>query len=189
MSRPQGQGTAQIDRYYAQPVSVDAFGFGFTSLADFEAKANEYCEQRRQPLEAYVLHLLDGPHQRLFRALDISTDKLAAWFRLVDDIDDEEDLCEIACCLAENGYDLNEVTATYAECVYWHQTAEEYARDFVQHEAVEWLEQGAALAEYIDYHALGQELIRRKILTMISYRLYIVRLNTLDEFIPLCSRV
>lgn len=189
MSRPQGQGTGQIDRYYAQPASVDAVGFGFTSLADIEAKANEHCEQRGQPLEAYALHLLDGPHQQLFQALDISPDNLATWFKLVDEIDDNVQSYGIACCLAENGYDLNEVAAIYDDCTIWHDTAEEYARDYVEHEAIEWLDQGAALANYIDYYMLSRELIRRKILIKINDALYLVRFNTMDEFIPLCSRV
>lgn len=177
---------APVDRYYAQPSGIDAVGFTFTSLNDFQARAIERSEQLSQPRDAYALHLLDGPHQRLFQALDISTGNLAAWFRLVDEINNDADAYDAACCLAENGFELGELKVTEDDYMFWHDTAGEYARDFVQHEAVGWLEQGAALAEYIDYYMLSRELIRRKILIMISYRLYIVRLNTMDEFIPLC---
>lgn len=189
MNRPQGQRTGQIDRYYAQPGSVDAVGFGFTSLAEFRAKLIAHHNQFNQPFDAYVLHLLDGPHQRLFQALDISTDMLADWFKLTDEIDDDADAYEAACCLADNGFELSELKVTEDDYMFWRDTAEEYARDYVEHEAVEWLDQGAALAEYIDYYMLSRELIRRKILIEISDALYLVRFNTMDEFIPLCSRV
>ncbi|WP_424992258.1 hypothetical protein [Oceaniradius stylonematis] len=171
-----------VDRYYAQPYSIDAVGFAFTSLNDFQSKAIEHSEQLSQPREAYALHLLDGPHQRLFQALDISPVNLAAWFRLIDEIDGEEQAYGIACCLAENGIDLSEVAATYDNCMFWQETAEEYARDFVQHEAIDWLEQGSELADYMNYHLLGRNLIRQKAMIEVALDLVLVRFDEVSKW-------
>lgn len=54
-----------------------------------------------QPVEEYELQYIDGDNHRLFDALGISQATLAAWFTLLEALDEDEDRYLIACCLAE----------------------------------------------------------------------------------------
>ncbi|MCR9194098.1 MAG: hypothetical protein NXH88_05150 [Hyphomonas sp.] len=151
MSRLQTPASCQDDRYYAQPYSLDAVGFSFTSLADYQTQARNHEDRFGQPVEEYELQYLDGDHHQLFGALGISQATLAAWFALLEALDGDEDRYLIACHLAEDGCPIDELANRWADYHLYHGTAVEVVAECYQ--------LPDKLEAYLDYEKLGRDMV------------------------------
>ncbi|KXS30903.1 MAG: Uncharacterized protein AWT59_2977 [Candidatus Gallionella acididurans] len=82
--------TACEKSYFAQPYSLDAAGFYFNDLTDYEEKA-EACKDRwGNPVEEFEIQYIDGDDGALFNACGINQANLGTWFNDVEVLDDNE---------------------------------------------------------------------------------------------------
>lgn len=82
--------TACEKSYFAQPYCIEATGFYFSDLADYEEKA-EFCKDSwSNPVEEFEIQYIDGDDGALFNACGINQVNLGTWFNDVEVLDDNE---------------------------------------------------------------------------------------------------
>lgn len=157
-------------RYFAQPYSLDAVGFSFTDLADYEAKAAKAVDRFGMPVEEFELQYIDGEHYRLFNALGVAQASLEPWFELLEELDDDGDRYLIACHLAENGYAVDDLSSRWDDYSVYHGTAADYARELVE----DCYEVPGNLESYLDYERLGRDMVLEGSITELEYEILLV---------------
>ncbi|PLX39574.1 MAG: hypothetical protein C0606_03485 [Hyphomicrobiales bacterium] len=140
--------------YFAQPYSIDATGFYFSSLEEYKAKAASHTDMHGFPVEEYELQFIDGDNHRLFNALGICQATLTQWFSEFAEFETEDDDYWKAVYLAENGYAIEDVLARLDDLMLWHGSAVDYARELVE----DCYDIPEPLRFYIDYDALARDM-------------------------------
>lgn len=82
--------TACEESYYAQPYSLDATGFYFTSLEDYNEKAEALRDSFGNVVEEFEIMFIDGDDGQLFSACGINQANMATWFDDVVQLDGME---------------------------------------------------------------------------------------------------
>tara|TARA_R110000787_G_scaffold31706_4_gene83966 strand:+ start:398 stop:913 length:516 start_codon:yes stop_codon:yes gene_type:complete len=147
--------TGAESEYFAQPYSLDAMGFYFTDLADYQAKAAKAVDRFGLPVEEFELQYIDGELYRLFNAIGVTQASLAAWFDLLEQLDEDEERYLIACHLAEDGYAIDELAPRWDDYSVYHGTAAEYAEEMV----ADCYQLPDRIAYYLDYERLGRDMV------------------------------
>lgn len=140
--------------YFAQPYNIDATGFYFSNLEEYEARAAGHLDRYGMPVEEYEIQFIDGENWRLFKALGITQATLATWFELFAELDPDEDDYQKAVYLADNGYATAEIPDRFDDLTIWHGSAEDYARELVE----DCYELPEALRYYVDYAAVARDM-------------------------------
>lgn len=156
--------------YFAQPYNLGAVGFYFEDLDDYREKASDLKDDCGLPVEEFEIQYIDGDHARLFNALNISQASLSDWFDLLDELDDDEDRCLIACHLAEMGFDISELSRRWDDYRLYRGTAADYAEEIVS----ECYEVPGNLASYIDYERLGRDMMLGGDITELEHDLILI---------------
>ncbi|QQM32362.1 antirestriction protein ArdA [Martelella lutilitoris] len=148
-----GMGAESV--YFAQPYNIDAVGFYFTDLADYQDKAAKAVDRFGFPVEEFELQYIDGDYAELFNALSVSQASLADWFELVDEIDDVDDRYVIACHLAGLGVAVGEIAGQWDDYWLYRDSAADYAAELV----ADCYELPQQLEYYIDYERMGRDMV------------------------------
>ncbi|MCI5076434.1 antirestriction protein ArdA [Oricola sp.] len=150
-----GLNTGAESVYFAQPYSLDATGFYFETLEQYQAKAATNRDRYGNPVEEYELQHIDGEQHRLFNAVGVNQANLGEWFELLDELDDDEDRYLIACSLAEDGYAMAELAPKWDDYSIFRGNVAEYAEQIIE----ECYELPDRLACYLDYERLGRDMV------------------------------
>jgi hypothetical protein len=88
----------------ATPFSIDATGFYFESLEDYETKSKCTFDRFGNFVEEYEIQLIDSENTELFLACNINQANLHIWFDTIEIMQD----CEKVCLFYQltNGFDL-----------------------------------------------------------------------------------
>ncbi|MEM5585221.1 antirestriction protein ArdA [Roseibium sp. AS2] len=140
--------------YYAQPYSIEATGFYFSSLEEYEAKTKGHTDRFGMPVEEYELQFIDGDNHRLFNALGISQATLAVWFETFAELDVDDDDYLKAVYLAENGYNIDEIPDRIDDVSIYRGRAVDYAEELI----TECYDIPVKLEYYIDYEAFARDM-------------------------------
>lgn len=89
---------------YARPYDLDARGFYFNTLEDFEAKY-----AKNLPVEEYELQFIggEGIDAKLFDALSVNQCTIGDYFEYIDDWDEEQKV-KVIIAVGEVGYTLDQ---------------------------------------------------------------------------------
>jgi hypothetical protein len=103
---------------HAQPYSVDAVGFYFTSAEEYETKQKALRDSFGAPVEEFEIQYIDGEDGQLFDACKINQTNLGTWF---DDIETMDDYRKPALffLMDDLGYNLGEALSSVDDvCLY-----------------------------------------------------------------------
>jgi hypothetical protein len=142
-------------RYFAQPYSLDATGFYFQSLEEYETKANACRDSFDQPVEEFELQFIDGDNHELFAALAVTQATLGDWFDTFADIDAADQSYTILVWLLEQGMAVDDAMSRCDEFYLYNGTAADYACEYVD----ECMELSDFASRYLDYQMLGRDLL------------------------------
>lgn len=144
-------------KLFAQPYSVDADGFYFDSLDDYEAKADVAKDRFGQPVEEFEIQMIDGEdiEVAVAKAMGINQANLPRFFELIDDYD-EDDLLKYAIAVGEGGYSDDSDPGQLDISVYEGVSMKELAEQFVDEGL--YGEIPDPLVNYIDYEAIARDL-------------------------------
>jgi hypothetical protein len=156
--------------YFAQPYSLSATGFYFTSLDDYQAKASALTDDYGMPVEEFEIQYIDGDQASLFAATRVNQATLTQWFELLDDLDGDEDRTIIACHLAEMGYAIDELSSRWDDYSLYRGSAADYAEEFVS----ECYQIPGNLAYYLDYDRLGRDMALEGSITELEHNLLLI---------------
>ena len=140
--------------YFAQPYSIAAEGFYFSTLEEYEARAAGHTDRYGMPVEEYEIQFIDGDNSRLFNALNVNQATLSLWFETFAELDPDNDDYLKAVYLAENGYAMADIPDRLDDLTVWHGTAEEYAQELVE----DCYELPETLRYYVDYAAVARDM-------------------------------
>jgi hypothetical protein len=98
------------ENFFAQPYSLDANGFYFTDLDDYEAKAAAIKDRYGNPVEEFEIMYIDGDDGSLFGACGINQVNLSVWFDEVSILDDHEKAAMFY-LVSVTGYTLSDALA------------------------------------------------------------------------------
>lgn len=150
-----GLNTRAESEYFARPYNLDAQGFWFRTLEEYQEKAAANRDRFGNPVEEYELHSEDGEVYRLFSFLGVTQASLGDWFDLLEELDGDRDRYIIACALAEDGHDIDEIRSRWDDFSVYHGTVADYARELV----ADCYEVPGNLAYYFDYELLGRDMM------------------------------
>jgi len=92
---------------HAQPYSVDATGFYFTSAEEYETKQSALRDRFGAPVEEFEIQYIDGDDGQLFEACGINQCNLPTWFDDIETMEDNEKTA-LFYLVDQVGYRLNE---------------------------------------------------------------------------------
>lgn len=159
-----GQGNWAESAYFAQPYSLDAQGFYFRTLDEYQEKSSANRDRFGNPVEEYELQYIDGEVHRLFSLLRVSQASLGDWFDLLDELEDDDDRYLIACSLAEDGYGMEQFASRWDDYSVYRGSAADYAREVV----ADCFEIHSNLEPYLDYERLGRDMVLEGTITEIE---------------------
>ena len=116
------------DAYFAQPYNLDAQGFYFRTLEDYERKAEALRDRFGNPVEEFEIQFIDGDDGKLFEACGINQSNLSTWFDDIEDIDDGEKVA-LYFLTGVLGYALDAAMDKIDEVVLFHGDAQEAAEE------------------------------------------------------------
>ena len=139
---------------HAQPYSLDAQGFYFTDIAEYEVKFEANRDSFGSPVEEYEIQFIDGDRSELFSALKIDQSSLELWFDEVEDLDEREQaaLAYLTGCL---GMDVNEALVQVEDVSLFTGTTKDYAEDYFDDMYPDLPE---SLRNYIDMESFAHDL-------------------------------
>jgi hypothetical protein len=140
--------------FYAQPYNIDATGFYFSDLDQYEAKAVNLRDAYGNPVEEFEIQFIDGTELEcaLAKAMSLSQANMERYLEILDDTDEE--IIKMIVGL-EEGYDLDEFDPESVEIWYVESLADL---------AEQWLDEGVYgdvpdnLRNYLDTEAMGRDL-------------------------------
>ena len=140
---------------HAQPYSLDAKGFYFTDLADYEIKFEANRDSFGATVEEYEIQFIDGKGAELFSDLKIDQGTIELWFDRIEYLDEREwaALAYLTgLCL---GMDVNDALEVVDDVCLYEGNVKEYAEEFFD-EIYPDLPEG--LRNYIDIEAFSRDL-------------------------------
>ena len=75
---------------HATPYNLDATGFYFEGLTDYQAKAESHLDSYGNLVEEFEIQFIDGDDAALFEACGIDQSNLNVWFDDIDFLQDDE---------------------------------------------------------------------------------------------------
>lgn len=113
---------------YAQPYSMDAVGFYFHSMEEYETKSENLQDRFGNPVEEFEIQFIEGDDAELFEACGINQSNLSTWF---DDIEDKDENEKIALYFltGELGYSLDQAMDKVEDVIIFEGDAKEAAEE------------------------------------------------------------
>jgi hypothetical protein len=146
--------TACENSYYAQPYSLDATGFYFDTLEDYNEKVDSLKDCWGNPVEEFEIQYIDGDDSDLFTAISINQSNMATWFDDVEPLNENEKAA-LYYLVSVVGYNLPSALDKIEEVTLYdgrlEDAAEELFDDCYAHEIPE------NLRNYIDYKAFARD--------------------------------
>jgi hypothetical protein len=149
-----GRATMAI-QLHAQPYSIDAAGFYFSTIEEYETKSTGHVDRYSQPVEEYEIQFIDGDdiECELAKAMGLSQANLASYFGLIDEQMDEYELHRLIIAL-DNGYgldaDLDDIEVYYEDDL--TKLAEQFIDDGLYGDIPD------NIANYLDTERMGRDL-------------------------------
>lgn len=144
---------------FAQPYNIDATGFYFDNVEDYEAKVKDARDSLGLPVEEFEIQFIDGESidVDLFEALSVYQGNLERYFDAVDNWDEYEKLrVIIACNECSYTFDQDSRPGDFDVDIYEMSTLKELAEHFVDEGL--YGEIPDSLRFYIDFDAIGRDL-------------------------------
>jgi hypothetical protein len=146
--------TACEKTYFAQPYDIDAQGFYFSELADYEEKALACKNRWGNPAEEFEIQFIDGDNGALFDACAINQANLKTWFDDVERLEDNEKAA-LFYLVSVNGFSVRDAMDKIEDVTLYtghlEDAAEELFDECYAHEIPE------NLRNYIDYKAFAND--------------------------------
>ena len=76
--------------YHATPYDINANGFYFSTLEEYQEKAEKHTNIYGQPVEEFEIQFIDGDYPELFRELEINQANLNIWFEYFEELEEEQ---------------------------------------------------------------------------------------------------
>lgn len=142
------------ENFFAQPYSLDASGFYFTDLDDYEAKAAALKDRYGNPVEEFEIMYIDGDDGALFGACGINQANLSVWFDEVAILDDHEKAA-LFYLVSVTGYNLNDALGKVEEVALYAGSLEDAAQELFDECYAHSIPEN--LRNYIDYDAFAND--------------------------------
>lgn len=148
--------TACEKSYYAQPYNLDATGFYFSTLEEYEEKVNQCRDSFGLAVEEFELMFIDGSDEeaQLFKACSVNQANLGQFLEIIEDVPAYQlpalfYLCDVHGYNMEEAMDkIDDVTIYTGEL---KDAAEELFDECYAHEIPDHLK------HYIDYDAFARD--------------------------------
>ena len=141
---------------YAQPYNINARGFYFGSMAEYNEKSEELTDRYGSLVEEFEIQFIDGDREdaQLFSACSVNQCNLEQFFTLVDEFDDREKAA-LFYLTNVNGQSMEDAVSNLDDVNlyegYLKEAAEELFDECYAHEIPE------SLRCYIDYEAFARD--------------------------------
>ena len=141
--------------FHAQPYSLDARGFYFTDMDDYQAKYDANRNRFGLHVEEYEIQFIDGDSEdaQLFEAVGIDQGSIGKFFELIDEMDDYQK--PGLYFLLDMGYDLDDALDKIDDVMIQEGSLEEAAETLFDEIYLEQIP--ANLQSYIDYSAFARD--------------------------------
>ncbi len=93
--------------FHATPYNIDATGFYFTDINDYETKATMHVDCYGNLVEEFEIQFIDGDDAELFEACGINQANLNQWFDDIEFLDDDEKV-KLYYLVSVAGYNLEQ---------------------------------------------------------------------------------
>ena len=113
---------------FAQPYSLDANGFYFHTLEDYEQQVENLRDRFGSPVEEFEIQFIDGENADLFEACGINQSNLSTWFDDIEDKDDDEKIA-IYFLTGTLGYSLADAMNKVDDVIIFQGDAKEAAEE------------------------------------------------------------
>lgn len=140
---------------HAQPYSLDAKGFYFADMADYEAKFEANRDRFGSLVEEYEIQFIDGADAELFRDLGIDQDTLDVWFDRVEYLEKNERAALSYLTAGCLNMDVNDALETIDDVCLFEGNIKDYAEEFFDELYPNLPER---LRIYIDIEAFARDL-------------------------------
>ena len=114
---------------FAQPYNLDAQGFYFHSMEEFETQSKNLRDRFGCPVEEFEIQFIDGEDADLFEACGIGQSNLFMWFDEIDALDDHEKI-SLYFLAGVLSYSLDIAMSKVDEVSIFHGDAQEAAEEF-----------------------------------------------------------
>jgi len=142
--------------YYAQPYNLDAAGFYFSTLEEYENKVSQCCDRFGLAVEEFELMFIDGSDEeaQLFKACSVNQANLGEFLAIIEDVPAYQlpalfYLCDV------HGYNMEEAMNKIDDVTIYtgelKDAAEELFDECYAHEIPDHLK------NYIDYDAFARD--------------------------------
>lgn len=140
---------------HAQPYNLDAIGFYFESLGDFETRFENARDSFGLPVEEFEIQFIDGDEgdAQLFEAAGINQATVSQIFDVIEDMDDYQKPALFF--LLEQGYGLDEALEKIDDVMIQEGDLEEAAEQLFDEIYLHQIPEN--LHSYIDYKAFARD--------------------------------
>jgi hypothetical protein len=97
---------------HATPYNIDATGFYFSSVEEFETRQEALRDRFGNPVEEFEIQFIDGDDSQLFDACRIHQANLSTWFDDIESLDRQEK-AQLFYLVDQGGYDLSDALERY----------------------------------------------------------------------------
>lgn len=146
--------TACEESYYAQPYSLDATGFYFSSLEDYNGKAEALRDRFGNAVEEFEIMFIDGDDGQLFSACGINQANMATWFDGVVQLDGME-MAALFYLVSTVGYSISDAMDKIDEVCLCEGNLEDAAEELFDECYAHAISEN--LRAYIDYKAFARD--------------------------------
>lgn len=163
---------------YANPYNIDAMGFYFSSLEEYETKAENLVDSYGNPVEEFEIDFITGSEseQFLFDAINVNQSNLEEFFNCVDEYSFDDDQLIAGKYLRDNGHTIDSIIENIDNVQVFEGSASDYAYEFISdcHNLDEMM---GTLASYFDYDKFANDLICGGDIVEIGYNLFVTNAN------------
>lgn len=142
-------------KFYAQPYNMDATGFYFTDLEDYESKSEALTDRFGNQVEEFEIQFIDGSNEEsaLFQAASVNQANLDEFLEMLDDHSDQ--LTELFFLMSNFNYSMADAIGKVDDVTIYQgnlkDAAEELFDECYLYEIPEHLR------NYIDYDAFARD--------------------------------
>ena len=113
--------------YYAQPYSLDAQGFYFSSFEEYQEKVETLRDCFGNPVEEFEIQFVDGSAEdsALFEAFNINQCNLEAFLEMIEELNDHEK-AQVFYLGSNHGISLEDAFRSHEDVCITEQDANEY---------------------------------------------------------------
>jgi hypothetical protein len=141
--------------FFAQPYNLDAAGFYFSDLDDYNAKAEGLLDSFGCPVEEVEIMFIDGSgaDAELFAAAGINQANLEQWFDDLEDLDEQEKAALFA--ILSLGYGLEQALEKIEDATLYRGRLEDAAEELFDEIYLSEIPEN--LHSYIDYSRFARD--------------------------------